>query len=178
MKQRDAPAHVLPDVLASGLDVVFCGSAVGAASARIDAYYAGPGNKFWPILHQTGLTPSQLDPRDLPDLRRFGIGLTDMAKTESGSDASLSKQADDAQAVRDKIERFQPRALAFNGKRAGRVFFNGAQVGYGQQSATIGRTAIFVLPSTSGLAVRFWDEGPWVGLATFLGRSVSNGNGS
>ena len=123
MRQRDAPAHVLPDVLAPGLDVVFCGSAVGAASARIGAYYAGPGNKFWPILHQTGLTQSLLDPRDLPDLRRFGIGLTDMAKTESGSDAALSKQADDAQAVRDKIERFQPRALAFNGQTRGSGVF-------------------------------------------------------
>lgn len=169
MKQSHAAAHVLPDVLAPGLDVVFCGSAVGAASARIGAYYAGPGNKFWPILQQTGLTPDRLDPRDLPDLRQFGIGLTDMAKTESGSDASLSKRADDAQAVREKIEHFQPRALAFNGKRAGRVFFDGAQMDYGQQTAKIGRTAIFVLPSTSGLAVRFWDEAPWIALATYLG---------
>ena len=168
MKQQRVPADVLPDVLAPGLDVVFCGSAVGAASARVGAYYAGPGNKFWPTLHKIGLTPRQFDPRDLPDLIPFGIGLTDMAKTESGSDASLSKDADDAGAVRAKIERYAPRALAFNGKRAGRVFFAGAQIDYGQQTTTIGRTAIFVLPSTSGLAVRFWDEAPWFALAAFL----------
>ena len=172
MTQRQAPGHVLPDVLAPGLDVIFCGSAVGAASARIGAYYAGPGNKFWPMLHKTGLTPRQFDPRELPDLRAFGIGLTDMAKTESGSDASLSKQADDAEAVREKIERFQPRAVAFNGKRAGRVFFDGARIEYGRQTTTIGRAAIFVLPSTSGLAVRFWDEAPWFELAAFLGRNT------
>ncbi len=164
-----ATAHLLPDLLARGLDVLFCGSAVGAASARIGAYYAGPGNKFWPILHKIGLTPTRLDPRDLPDLRRFGIGLTDMAKTASGADASLPRDADDPDAVRAKVARYQPRALAFNGKRAARVFFGGA-VGYGRQEATVESTAIFVLPSTSGLAARFWDEAPWFELAAFLGR--------
>ena len=171
MTRRTTAVHVLPDVLAAGLDVVFCGSAVGAASARIGAYYAGPGNTFWPTLHKIGMTPHQFDPRDLPDLRQFGIGLTDMAKTESGSDASLSKSADDATAVRKKIEIHKPKALAFNGKRAGRVFFEGAQIEYGRQATTIGATAIYVLPSTSGLAVRFWDEAPWFELAGFLGRA-------
>ncbi len=43
-----APAAppVLPDLLAPGLALVFCGSAVGAVSARLGASYAGPGNKF------------------------------------------------------------------------------------------------------------------------------------
>ena len=48
---------VLPDVLVPGLAVVFCGSAVGAASARRRAYYAGPGNAFWRTLSEVGLTP-------------------------------------------------------------------------------------------------------------------------
>ena len=164
-----AAAEVLPDLLAPGLDVVFCGSAVGAASARLGAYYAGPGNKFWPMLHKIGLTPSRLDPLDLPDLVRFGIGLTDMAKTASGADAALPRGADDPRALRAKIARYRPRALAFNGKRAAGVFFARA-VAYGRQDATLGGTAVFVLPSTSGLAVRFWDEAPWFELAAFLGR--------
>ena len=161
--------HVLPDVLAPGLDVVFCGSAVGAASARIGAYYAGPGNKFWPMLFKIGLTPARLDSHHLPDVRQFGIGLTDMAKSVSGSDASLSGDVDDPSAVRTKVKRFKPRVLAFNGKRAAQVFF-GDTVGYGQQVVTIETTSIFVLPSTSGAAVRFWDETPWFGLAEFLRR--------
>jgi TDG/mug DNA glycosylase family protein len=36
------PAPVLPDVLAPGLRVVFCGYAPGTASARAGAYYAAP----------------------------------------------------------------------------------------------------------------------------------------
>src|SRR3546814_13773735 len=50
-------APVLPDVLAPGLRLVFCGSAAGRKSAELGAYYAGPGNKFWPTLYEIGLTP-------------------------------------------------------------------------------------------------------------------------
>ena len=41
---------ILQDVLKPKLDIVFCGSAVGAVSAVKQAYYAGPGNKFYAIL--------------------------------------------------------------------------------------------------------------------------------
>jgi len=55
-------ADVLPDVLRPGLRLVICGSAASAVSAARGAYYAGPGNKFWRILAETGLTPHQLEP--------------------------------------------------------------------------------------------------------------------
>ncbi len=42
---------ILPDVLAPGLALVVCGSAAGTVSARVGAYYAGPGNRFWPTPH-------------------------------------------------------------------------------------------------------------------------------
>lgn len=52
---------VLPDVLGTGLNVVFCGTA-GSASAHAGAWYAGPGNKFWGTLHEVGFTPYRLAP--------------------------------------------------------------------------------------------------------------------
>lgn len=159
--------HVLPDVLASGLKVIFCGSAVGTASAQARAYYAKPGNKFWPILAETGLTPSRILPSEYRRVLEFGIGLTDMCKTEFGQDASLSGLGDDARAVRRKVLRYKPRALAFNGKRAASVFF-GSRLEYGRQAETVGGTVVFVLPSTSGRAGSFWDAGPWQALAEFV----------
>ena len=68
---------MLPDVLASDLKVVFCGTAVGDQSARRKAYYAGRGNKFWTILYRTGLTPIMLEPEEYEKLLDFDIGLTD-----------------------------------------------------------------------------------------------------
>jgi len=155
------PPHVLPDVLGPGLRVVFCGSAAGAVSARAGAYYAGPGNRFWPTLHRVGLTPRLLAPAEFSTVLRYGIGLTDLCKTESGADASLSREADDANALAAKIARYRPAILAFNGKRAAGVFLDAATIDYGEQAERIGETAIHVLPSTSGAARRWWDETFW-----------------
>ena len=155
------PADVLPDVLGPGLRVVFCGSAAGAVSARVGAYYAGPGNMFWPTLHRVGLTPRLLAPAEFRTVLHYGIGLTDLCKTESGADADLSRQADDAAALGDKIARYQPTILAFNGKRAARVFLGAETLDYGKQTRRIGGTEIHVLPSTSGAARRWWDETFW-----------------
>lgn len=154
-------ADVLPDVLGPGLRVVFCGSAAGAVSARVGAYYAGPGNRFWPTLHRVGLTPCLLEPAEFRTVLRYGIGLTDLCKTESGADTDLSHDADDAQALAEKIARHRPAVLAFNGKRAARVFIGAETLEYGEQAQRIGETAIHVLPSTSGAARRWWDETFW-----------------
>ena len=160
---------VLPDILEENLRIVFCGSAAGAASSRAGAYYAGPGNKFWPILHRTGLTPDLLIPQQFTELPNFGIGLTDLAKHASGSDASLPSGADDPAWLRDRILQYEPNYLAFNGKRSGQEFMKfltgSRAVDYGLQGSTVGKTAIFILPSTSGAANGYWDEAPWYALA-------------
>ena len=164
------PEPKLPDVLRPGLNIVFCGSAAGAASARAGAYYAGPGNKFWDVLHRTGLTPRRLAPAAFPLLPDFGIGLTDMAKHYAGADAGIRRAHDDPAALKAKIVRFRPAVLAFNGKRAARAFV-GHGVDYGRLDSTLSGTVLFVLPSTSGAAARYWDEVPWRTVAA-LSRSI------
>ncbi|OYV45492.1 MAG: hypothetical protein B7X10_05700 [Burkholderiales bacterium 21-58-4] len=52
-----ARRHVLPDVLRPDLELVFCGTAAGRASAAAGAYYAHPGNFFWRTVHAVGLIP-------------------------------------------------------------------------------------------------------------------------
>jgi G:T/U-mismatch repair DNA glycosylase len=42
---------LLDDLLRIGLRLVICGTAAGERSAKLGAYYAGPGNKFWRTLH-------------------------------------------------------------------------------------------------------------------------------
>jgi TDG/mug DNA glycosylase family protein len=160
--------NVLPDVLKPGLQIVFCGTAVGNESARANAYYAGRGNQFWSVLYRAGLTPRQMEPHEFRLLPQYGIGLTDLAKRRSGSDGVLSSSDFDCDALLARIERFQPKVLAFNGKRAARAFY-GHQTDYGRQSKLLGKTTIFVLPSTSGAARRYWDESFWQELADFVG---------
>jgi TDG/mug DNA glycosylase family protein len=159
---------ILPDVLAPGLRAVLCGSAAGAVSARVGAPYAGPGNKFWDVLHRVGLTDRRLQPHEYERLLDYGLGLTDLCKTASGSDAQLPREADDPDGLLAKVERFEPAVLAFVGRRAARVVLRRTVVP-GPQPERFGRTAVWVLPSTSGLASGHWDEEPWRRFAAALG---------
>lgn len=159
---------VLPDVLEPGLTTVFCGSAASSASAREGAYYAGPGNRFWPVLYEAGLTPRLFDPAEFRSLAPLGIGLTDLAKHESGMDVALSSNAYDSELLLRKIETYQPRHLAFTGKRPAGIFLLEALgknlSDYGSQNVRIGATEVFVLPSPSGAARRWWSADPWIKL--------------
>jgi TDG/mug DNA glycosylase family protein len=155
---------VLPDVLAPGLDIVFCGTAASAASARRGAYYAGPGNAFWPTLHRVGLTPRQLAPEEFRTVIRYSLGLTDMAKHASGNDRELPRDSFDPGRLGQAVRSCRPAILAFTSKRAASACL-GARPGYGLQNRTIGSTLIFVLPSPSGAARGHWDESHWWALA-------------
>jgi TDG/mug DNA glycosylase family protein len=152
-------------VLEPGLRIVFCGTAAGAVAARLGAPYSGPGNRFWWVLHETGLTPRLLEPHEFRALPRYGIGLTDAAKFTSGSDAGLARTDFDAAAVVAKVERFAPATIAFVGKRAAREVLGGREVCYGPQAARIGASEVWVVPSTSGAARGAWDIAPWRALA-------------
>lgn len=155
---------ILPDVLAPGLAVVFCGTAAGTASARKRAYYAGPGNAFWPTLFEVGLTPRRLRPEEYALVTHYGLGLTDLAQTVSGADHVLADEDFDRAALRDKLERYRPRVLAFTSKRAASEFL-GRGVTYGLADEVFGETRVFVLPSPSGRARRHWDVRSWRELA-------------
>ena len=161
--------HVLPDVLVPDLKLVFCGTAAGSKSAAVGAYYAGPGNRFWATLHEVGLTPREFDPQEFRCLIDYGIGLTDLAKHASGSDAVLRSDDFDPAGFRNRIEKFSPRAVAFNGKRAAGVFVDSSTVSYGRQPTPLAGSVVFVLPSTSGAARKFWDLSHWHELAAFIG---------
>ena len=105
-KERDM---ILQDVLKPKLDIVFCGSAVGTVSAVKQAYYAGPGNKFYAILAKTGLTPEQLLPSLYIKMLEYHYGFTDMVKHVSGSDSILKKEDFDVEGFKKKIISYQPR---------------------------------------------------------------------
>jgi TDG/mug DNA glycosylase family protein len=157
-------AEVLPDILQPGLQVVFCGTAAGRASAKARAYYAGPGNAFWKTLHSTGLTPTQLSPAEFERLPEHGLGLTDICKVLHGSDEEVGTVEFDVDGLQARIATAEPANLAFNGKNAARGALERA-VDFGPQPERIGGAAVWVLPSTSGAARRYWDIEPWRELA-------------
>lgn len=156
---------LVDDLLEEDLILVFCGTALSDESYRRRAYYAHPGNRFYAVLESVGFTRRRLSPAEYPELLSYGIGLTDINKTEHGADSSLSAAAFDPRGLEDKIRRFAPDYLAFTSKRAAQEYLKVPRCDYGLQDARIGRTRIFILPSPSGRAVRYWSEEPWRGLA-------------
>jgi double-stranded uracil-DNA glycosylase len=147
---------LLDDVLQPGLTIIFCGTALGRTSAHTKSYYAHGSNLFWSSLHLYGLTSRQLNPSEYRQLIGFGIGLTDLCKTSFGNDNDLPPGSFDVRSFRHKIERYQPKFLAFTSKKAGSVFL-GRNTELGWQTP-IGATRVYVLPSTSLNARWQWND--------------------
>ena len=160
---------VLPDILDYGLIVVFCGTAASRASASACAYYANPGNYFWRALFAVGMTQRLFAPEEFRLLPELRIGLTDLAKGTFGSDRDLRASDLDSDSLTSKIERYQPQIVAFTSKRAFHAWRGsaaGMRISYGWQAETIDDSRLFVLPSPSGAARRYWDLTHWESLAT------------
>jgi TDG/mug DNA glycosylase family protein len=161
---------ILPDVLSPGLRVVFCGTQAGAASAAAGQYYAGRGNKFWWVIRAVDLVPTELKASCFRELPRYGIGLTDVAKLTSGPDSALRSAHFDVEGLRTRIAKTLPRAIAFNGKRSAQAILGqkSSQLCFGLQAERLVGADVFVLPSTAGLASRYWSIEPWRELAAHL----------
>lgn len=159
---------VLPDVLAHGLILVFCGTAASEVSARASAYYANSGNAFWSTMHAVGITSRKIDPSEFRDLLELKIGLTDLVKRVSGSDRVLEPGDFQRKRLLDSLKRYQPQIVAFTSKAAWRGWneiSSRGEVSYGWQDETLNQTRFFVLPSPSGAARGYWDIKPWQALA-------------
>lgn len=167
---------ILPDLLRPGLRLVFCGMAAGPESARIGAYYAGPGNRFWRVLHQAGFTPCQMRPADFRELPGLGIGLTDLAKTQWGVDRVVRVTQHDRDRLMATIRTARPQALAFTSGRTAALALGLKALPFGPLDGALrpaGFPPVFVLPSTSGSNNGNWDRNGyhrhWMDTAMALG---------
>ena len=140
----------VPDVLAPGLRIVFCGINPGFRSAAAGAHFANPRNDFWRLLHESGLTPRLLEPDDQDGMTALGYGLTNAAYRTTRGSGDL-RPADFAGAA-ERLERIArelgPALIAFVGKAAYEGAFR-ERPELGLQERRLGSTELFVLPSTS-----------------------------
>ena len=158
---------ILPDLLSYKMDIVFCGTAASKKSKSLNAYYAGPGNKFWKTLYDIGLTKKHLKPQEFKKLLDYDIELTDICKTDYGNDNELDTSKYDVEGFNLKILEYKPKTVCFNGKNAGKAYLNQKKVNYGYHDIKIGNTKIFIAPSTSGAASGFWNLTIWKQLPDF-----------
>src|SRR5690606_15725833 len=108
---RAARGRTIPDVLAPGLAVVFCGINPSLYSAAVGHHFARPGNRFWQALHDAGFTDRLLAPAEDRALLAHGCGLTNLVPraTASADELRPEELAARARAPLAKPPRVPPR---------------------------------------------------------------------
>lgn len=143
----------IPDIVAPGVRVLFCGINPGLYSGATGHHFARPGNRFWQALHASGFTPRRFKPAEQAEILPLGLGITNLvARTTARADELTSAELRAGAAVlEDKIARYRPRWLAVVGITAYRTAFGRPKATVGRQQQRIGDTEVWVLPNPSGL---------------------------
>lgn len=163
---RDA---VIDDIGMDTCRLLVVGINPGLWTAKVGAPFARPGNRFWPALHQAGMTPRLVDARDglseadLAMLAEAGLGFTNVVARAT---ARAGELADDeiragGRVLAEKVARQRdlrggPEIVMVAGIGAFRTAFgaktpSGGKVGVGKQEIAIGGAETWVVPNPSGL---------------------------
>lgn len=143
----------VPDLIAPNLRVLFCGINPGLYTAAIGHHFGRPGNRFWPALHGAGFTSRQLSPWEEGELLRTGVGITNMVARTTATAAELGAEelVVGGERLRQLAAELTPRVIAFLGIGAYRMAFARPKALLGLQAECLHNTALWVLPSPSGL---------------------------
>mgnify|MGYP000707629945 CR=1 FL=1 len=154
----------LPDYLVPGLSILFVGINPGLRSSEVGHHFAGPSNRFWKLLFESGLTPYQMTCRDDGLLLDYGYGFTNLVAKPTRGLHNLSRQdcLRGRRALVAKITKFQPTLVALLGISVARTMFPlvlsttskkrlaSDPVQTGLQSELLEGIPVFVLPNPSG----------------------------
>ncbi|UVI37509.1 mismatch-specific DNA-glycosylase [Brevibacterium spongiae] len=163
--------NAIDDILppdSEGLKLLIVGINPGLWTAAVNAPFARPGNRFWPSLHQAGLTDHLvdasrgLDPADEQQLLRRGIGLTNLIGRATVRADELSRQElrDAAAHLIDRLPVIRPRAVAIAGITSFRVGYRQPKAQFGEQDTSLidgwpPEVALHVVPQPSGLNAHY-----------------------
>lgn len=147
----------LPDIIAEGLDVLFCGINPGMMAAATARHFAGRNNRFWRVVHLAGFTPHEILPEQGHELLEYGCGVTSVVKRATARADQLSPQEFTAAAAEfeRKVAHYAPRFVAFLGKAAYGGLSGRRNIAWGRQPSRMEGAAIWVLPNPSGRNLAF-----------------------
>jgi double-stranded uracil-DNA glycosylase len=148
-----AAGRTVPDVIAPGLRVLFCGINPGLYSGATGHHFARPGNRFWPVLHAAGFTDRVLAAWEECELLEHGYGITNLVARATATAAELEREEFVAGARRlaRKVRRYGPAWVAIVGIGAYRAAFARPKAVIGPQPEQLGSARLWLLPQPSGL---------------------------
>ncbi|MBB5356974.1 TDG/mug DNA glycosylase family protein [Rhodanobacter sp. ANJX3] len=147
----------LPDIIAEGLDVLFCGINPGMMAAATGRHFAGRNNRFWRVIHLAGFTPQEILPEQGHELLEYGCGVTSVVKRATARADQLSPKEFTAAAAQfeRKVAHYAPRFIAFLGKAAYGGLSGRRDIAWGRQPNRMEGAAIWLLPNPSGRNLAF-----------------------
>jgi double-stranded uracil-DNA glycosylase len=152
-----AAGRRVPDILAVGLRVVFCGINPSLYSAAVGHHFARPGNRFWPAIHRAGFTDRLLSPFEDYRLLEYGLGVTNIADRATAT-ADLVREDEllaGARRLTRKLKKHRPVVVAILGISAYRAAFAIPKATLGEQPEKLAGCAVWVLPNPSGLNAHY-----------------------
>jgi TDG/mug DNA glycosylase family protein len=141
--------RTLPDVVAHDLAAVLIGTAVGDCQALAGHHHAASGDAFWPLLYAAGLTPRLLRPDEEDLLPTYGLGVVDLLPLPGRESQPV---AFDVAALVSKVEALRPGWAVLTSKRTAAAVARAhghRSPGLGLASWRLGKSEVFVVPSTS-----------------------------
>ena len=149
----NAAGASIPDVITTGLRVLFCGINPGLWSGATGRHFARPGNRFWPALHASGFTDRLLRPHEQDELLEYELGITNLVARASARAQELTAEElrEGGRALEQAVCDYRPQWVAIVGITAYRTAFGERNAVVGPQERRIARARVWVLPNPSGL---------------------------
>lgn len=135
------------------LRVLFVGINPGVRSALTGHHFAGPSNKFWKILYDSGLVPERVTHVDDERLPEWGYGMTNLVArpTPGVADLTRSELRAGRSALERKVRRYNPQVVAVVGITVFRALFPSAKrITPGMSGEKLAGAPVWVLPNPSG----------------------------
>ena len=158
----------LADRISPHVRVLLVGINPGVMSASTGHHFAGPTNRFWRLLYESGLVPEPVTYEDDVRLPEWGIGMTNLiARPSRGIDALKPEEyVEGWHIVEQKIGRYRPEIVAFVGVTMYRALWKvlaapnptsggGPDIRPGFQKVSVHGARVFVLPNPSGRNAHF-----------------------
>jgi double-stranded uracil-DNA glycosylase len=141
------------DILAKGLNVIFCGLNPALSAAVAGHNFSNGTNRFWTVLHLAGFTDMRLQPQDERRLLEYGCGITAVVRRPTKRAAEVSSEEFRRARIgfEAKMRQYAPRSIAFLGKRALSVMIGRPDVDWGRLPTEFAGTMTWLLPNPSGL---------------------------
>jgi len=147
---------MLTERLRPALRILFIGFNPSLTSYERGFNYAGKNNRFYRVLHESGLTARLYPPEESPYLLdTHGYGFTNIVErpTKRADELTAEEYAEGRSILRDKLIQYLPHIACYVGKGVYQQFSRRhTNVSWGfQPDEVIQGVRDFVAPSTSGL---------------------------